>query len=103
MRFRQARRCAIGSPTIPGRKLILHSDQVTVSGGVDKIDNDAGLTTNGQIDWATANAAVFDQRLLGLRGIDLQRENLAAMRTGNFSFNDKLHLLWGRLCQTPSQ
>jgi hypothetical protein len=71
----------------------VHSDQVTVSGGVDKIDNDAGLTANGQIDRAAANAAIFDQRLLGLRGIDLQRKNLAAMRASDFGFDDELHLL----------
>src|SRR5260370_31737260 len=96
MRFRQTRRWAIDSPTVLSRKLIVHSDQVTVSFGVDKIDHDAGLTTNGQIDWAATNAAIFDQRLLRLRGVDLQRENFAAVRTGDFGFNDKLHLLWRR-------
>jgi hypothetical protein len=94
MRFRQARRCAIDSPTILGRKLILHSDQVTVSFGVDKIDHDAGLTPNIQIDRAAANAAVFDQRLLRLGCVDLQRKNFAAVGTGDFGFNDELHLLW---------
>jgi hypothetical protein len=92
MRFRQARRCAIDSPTLLGRKLILHSDQVTVSFGVNKIDHDAGLTTNSQIDRPAANAAIFDQRLLRLRGVDLQRKNFAAVRTGDFGFNDKLHV-----------
>jgi hypothetical protein len=66
----------------------VHSDQVTVSGGVDKIDHNAGLTPNSQIDRPAANTAIFDQRLLGLGGIDLQRKNLAAMRTSDFGFND---------------
>ena len=55
---------------------------------VNKVDNDAGLTPNGQIDRAAANAAIFDQRLFGLRGVDLQRKNFAAVRTGDFSFDD---------------
>ena len=76
------------SPTIFGRKLIVHSDQVTVSFGVDKIDNDAGLTPNGQIDLAAANGAIFDQRLFRLRGVDLQWKNFAAVRTSDFSFDD---------------
>ena len=88
MRFRQTRRCAIDSPTISGRQLILHSEQVTVSFAVNKIDHDAGLTPNDQIDRAAANAAIFDQRLFGLRSVDLQRKNFAAIRTGDFSFND---------------
>jgi hypothetical protein len=33
---------------------------------VNKIDHDAGLTSNGQIDRAAANAAIFDQRLFRL-------------------------------------
>jgi hypothetical protein len=39
--------------------------------GVNKLDHYAGLTPNDQIDWPAANAAIFDQRLLGLRGVDL--------------------------------
>jgi hypothetical protein len=93
VRFRQARRCAIDSPTILGRKLIVHSDQVTVSFSVDKIDHDAGPTLNTQVNRAAADAAIFDQRLLRLRGVDLQRKNFAAVRTGDFGFNDELHVV----------
>ena len=78
----------INSPTVLGRKLIVHSDQVTVSCAVNKIDHGTRLTSNGQIDWPAANAAIFDQRLFRLRGVDLQRKNFAAMRTGDFSFDD---------------
>jgi hypothetical protein len=38
---------------------------------VNKIDYDAGLTPNGQIDWAAADTAVFDQGLFRLRRVDL--------------------------------
>jgi len=65
----------------------VHSDQVTVSFTVNKTDNRARLTTNGQIDRATTNAAIFDQGLLRFRRVDLQRENFAAMRTGDLGLD----------------
>src|ERR1700737_621898 len=68
---------------------------MTSRSAVDKIDNGAGLTPNTQIDRAATNGAVFDQRLLRLRGVDLQRKNFAAMRTGDFGFDDKLHCCSG--------
>jgi hypothetical protein len=93
MRFRQARRCTIDSPTIPGRTLIVHSDQVTVSFTVNKIDHNAGLRPNGQIDWPAADAAIFDQQLFRFGGVDLQRKNFAAMRAGDFCFDQELHVV----------
>ena len=49
-----------------------------------KIDHFARLAPEGEIDRPTTNGAVFDQRLDGLRGIDLDREHLAAVGAGNF-------------------
>jgi hypothetical protein len=49
-----------------------------------KIDNFAGRAPESEIDRPTTNRAVFDQRLHGLRRIDLDREHFAAVRTGNF-------------------
>jgi len=66
----------------------MHSNQLTVSFSVNKIDHDARLRPNGQIDWPATNRAIFDQRLFRLRGVDLQRENFAAMRAGDFGFDD---------------
>jgi hypothetical protein len=61
--------------------------QVTVSRAANKIDHYAGLATNGQIDWPTANRAIFDERLLRFRSIDLQRKNFAAVRAGDVDFD----------------
>ena len=41
VRFRQARRCAIDSPSASARNLIMHRPQVSVSFAADKIDNGA--------------------------------------------------------------
>ena len=49
-----------------------------------KIDNFARLAPEGEIDRSTTNRAVFDQRLDGLRRIDLDREHLAAVGAGDF-------------------
>ena len=45
-----------------------------------KIDNFARLAPEGEIDRPTTNGAVFDERLEGLRRIDLDREHLATVR-----------------------
>ena len=52
-----------------------------------KIDNFAGIAPEGEIDRPTTNRAVFDQRLHGLRGIDLDREDRPAVGTRNFGSN----------------
>src|SRR6266446_9193321 len=57
-----------------------------------KTDNHARPATNRQRDWATTDGAVLDQCLFWLRCIDLDRENFAAMRTGDFCLRDKFHL-----------
>jgi len=36
---------------------------------------------------------IFDQRLLGLRGVDFERKNLRAMRASNFGLRNQAHLL----------
>jgi hypothetical protein len=46
---------------------------------------------NRQGNWAAANAAIFDQRLLGLRRVDLQRERFTAMRTNDVCFVNQFH------------
>jgi len=66
----------------------MHSHQVTVSFAVNKIDDRARLTTNGQINRPATNAAIFNQRLFRFRSVDLQRKNFAAVRTSDLDFND---------------
>jgi len=70
----------------------MHRPQVSVSFAADKIDEYARLTTNRQIDRPAANAAIFDQRLLGFRRVDPQRKNFAAVWTSDFCFDDELHV-----------
>jgi len=65
----------------------VHSEEVNDSFAVNKIDDNTRLALDRQVDRAAANRAVFDQRLFGLRRVDLQRKNLAAMRTSDFSFD----------------
>ena len=64
-------RCAFGSPPVIGRELFMHSGQVTGSLAVNKVHHFAGVATDGQTDRPTTNGTVFNQRLLGLRRIDL--------------------------------
>jgi hypothetical protein len=59
----------------------------------NKIDNGARMTANCEINRPAANRAVFNERLVRLRGVDLQRENFAAMRTGGVNFNKKFHVV----------
>src|SRR4029077_4950723 len=54
------------------------------SAATGKIDNRTRPTTNRQRDWATTDGAVLDQCLFWLRCIDLDRENFAAMWTGDW-------------------
>ena len=93
MRFRKARRYALEPPTVAGRKLFVHSDQLTSSGRANKIDHNTGLTTHSQIDRSAAYGAVLDQRLLRLGSIDLEWKNFTAMRTSDVCFNDELHFV----------
>jgi len=44
------------------------------------------------MDRTAAHGAVLDQRLFGLRGVDLERENFTAMRTSDVGFNQELHV-----------
>jgi hypothetical protein len=44
---------------------------MTSGRAANKIDNRAGLASNRQINWLTTNGAVFDQRLLRFRRVDL--------------------------------
>jgi len=44
------------------------------------------------MDRPAAHGAVLDQRLFGLRGVDLERENFTAMGTSDVGFNQELHV-----------
>jgi len=59
---------------------------------VNNVDDRAGFTANRQIDWATTDRAVLNQRLFGLGGVDLHRKKFAAMQTSDVNFDEKLHI-----------
>jgi hypothetical protein len=62
-----------------------------------KINNLPGTTADCELNRPAANGAVFDQRLITLRGIDLNRELFTAVRTNDLGFGDQFHAA-SRLC-----
>jgi hypothetical protein len=48
---------------------------------------------NRQHDRAAAHAAIFDQGLLALRRIDLERKRLATMRADDLRFVNQFHFV----------
>ena len=69
---------------------------------VNNIDNGAGLTAYRQIDWPAANGAVFDQRLVELRRVDLQRKSFATVGASDFGFDEKFHCcIHGPMARLP--
>jgi hypothetical protein len=50
-----------------------------------------GSTADGQSDWATADGAILDDRLLRRGGVDLQRKRFSAMRTPDLSCDCQFH------------
>src|SRR5206468_5716875 len=51
----------------------------------------ARAASKSERDWAAADAAIFDQRMVALRGIDLQGEDLATMRTRHVDLSQQIH------------
>ena len=56
-----------------------------------QVNHLAGMTAHGQSHWPAADRTVFDECLIGLRRVDLERKPFSAMRTTHLSFDRKFH------------
>jgi hypothetical protein len=56
------------------------------------IDNLPRTAADTQLNGPATNCAILDERLLSFRSVDLDGENLAAVRANNFGLSNQFHL-----------